>query len=90
MRIGFNNTPDPRDISTERASTSPVSSQAAGKTDSRSDSFSVDTVSVSSLAARALEHPEIRADKVDNLRQQIANGEYHIDRLAIAEAMLRN
>jgi negative regulator of flagellin synthesis FlgM len=90
MRIGLNNTPDPRDVSTDRTSTLPVSPQAAGKAGSQSDSFSVDTVSVSSLAARALEHPEIRADKVDNLRQQIANGEYRIDPRAIAEAMLRN
>ena len=90
MRIGLNNTPDPRDISTDRASTSSVSSQAPGKTGSQSDSLSVDTVSVSSLAARTLEHPEIRADKVDTLRQQIASGEYHIDPRAIAEAMLSN
>lgn len=87
MRIGLN-TPDPHGISTEKAkagsTTSPNSAAQAG------DSATVvrDTVSLSSLASRALQTPEIRQDKIDSLRQQIKSGDYKLDAHATAAAML--
>jgi negative regulator of flagellin synthesis FlgM len=51
-------------------------------------SLSVDTLSVSSLQAQALATPEVRQDKVEALRQQVQNGQYHVDPEHIAQAIL--
>jgi negative regulator of flagellin synthesis FlgM len=86
MRIGLNSPQSP-EISTDRASTSSVSTQSTSAT-SQVDKFSGDTVSLSSLATQALQLPEVRQDKIDSLRQQIASGNYQIDSKGIADAML--
>jgi flagellar biosynthesis anti-sigma factor FlgM len=86
MRIGLN-TPHPPEISTDRASSSSASTQAASATP-QVDKFSGDSVSLNSLAAQALQVPEIRQDKVNGLRQQIASGEYRVDPQKTADAML--
>ncbi len=86
MRIGLN-APNPPDISTDRASTPATSTQSAPSTQPV-DKFSGDSVSLNSLAARALQLPEIRQDKVDSLQQQIASGEYRLDPQKIADAMM--
>ena len=87
MRIGLN-TPDPQGISTEkaRAGSTALPNSAVQAGDSATEVR--DTVSLSSLASRVLQTPEIRQDKVDSLQQQINGGEYKVDAHAIAAAML--
>jgi flagellar biosynthesis anti-sigma factor FlgM len=88
MRIGLN-LPDLQGVSSDTAATS---TSAAGKTlpaaSEDGDSFPEDTVSISSLALRALQTPDIRQDQVGSLQQSVSNGEYELDPGAIAEAML--
>ena len=88
MRIGPN-LPDLQGVSTNRAENS---SAAAGKTSvessSDSESFAEDTVSISSLAAKAMQMPATREDKVDSFRQSVASGQYELDPDAIAAAMV--
>jgi flagellar biosynthesis anti-sigma factor FlgM len=50
--------------------------------------LSVGSASVNSLVAKALDAPAIRADKVEALRQAVQNGEYKLDAVQIAEAMI--
>ena len=50
--------------------------------------LSHDTVTVSSLAAKALETPEVRQDRVESLRQAVQNGTYSVNPQDIAEAIL--
>jgi flagellar biosynthesis anti-sigma factor FlgM len=52
------------------------------------DGFPEDTVSISSLATRALQTPEVRQEEVDHLQQSVADGSYKLDSAAIAEAIL--
>ncbi len=86
MRIELS-LPQPSEISTNRASNSPVSSQSASAA-SPADNFSGDTVSLSSLSAQALQMPDVRQNKIDSLRQQIASGQYSVDPQEIADAIL--
>jgi len=51
-------------------------------------SFSSESMSISSLAAQALQTPEIRQDRVASLKAAISNGTYAIEPGKIAEAML--
>jgi flagellar biosynthesis anti-sigma factor FlgM len=88
MRIGLN-TPDPQGISAQK----PANSSAAASHESRpsaenGDVSLHDAASLSALATRALQTPEIRQDRVDSLRQSIASGQYRFDAKASAEAML--
>jgi negative regulator of flagellin synthesis FlgM len=88
MRIGLN-TPVPEGVASERAADSAVSPNAKSVEGAQSsDAFSSDTVSLSALASRALQSPEIRQEKVDSLRQQIESGQYQIDPKAIADAIV--
>ncbi len=50
--------------------------------------LSSDSVSISTLANKAMEHPEIRQDKVDAIRQRIESGSYKIDHGKIADVIL--
>ena len=88
MRIGLN-TPVPEGVASERAADSAVSPNAKPVERAQgNDAFASDTVSLSALASRALQSPEIRQDKVDSLRQQIESGQYQVDPKAIADAMV--
>ncbi len=49
--------------------------------------LSSDSVSISALATKALENPEVRQDKVDGLREQIQSKQYKIDHGKIADAI---
>lgn len=60
-----------------------VPSQAEGSHESGEDS-----VTLSSLASKALDTPEVRQDKVDSLRSAIQNGSYTVDPDQTADAML--
>jgi negative regulator of flagellin synthesis FlgM len=51
--------------------------------------LSVDSTRVNSLVAKALDAPDIRADRVETLRQAVQSGEYKVDPAQIAEAMIR-
>jgi len=88
MRIGLN-PPDLTGVSTEAAANS---SAPVGKgrpaSSAEGDSFPEDTVTISSLAQRALQTPDIRHDQVGSLQQSVSNGQYELDPSAIAEAML--
>lgn len=87
MRIG-SNIPDLQGISAQRTEQTPSSSKPAVTFTEQNDSFPEDTVSVSTLTAKALQMPEVRQDKVDSLRQSVASGEYELDPGLIAGAML--
>lgn len=88
MRIGPN-LPDLQGVSTNRAENS---SAATGKpsveSSGDSESFGEDTVSISSLTAKAVQMPATREDKVESLRQSVASGQYQLDPQAIAAAMV--
>jgi flagellar biosynthesis anti-sigma factor FlgM len=90
MRIGLNS-PDLQGVSTETAA---ASNATVGKTRAASgevgDSFPEDTVTISSLALRALQTPDMRHDQVGSLQQEVFNGQYELDPRAIAEAMLHS
>jgi len=86
MRIGLN-LPDPQGITTEQASSS-VARRTGTASAEKTDNFSGDTLTLSTLAGRALQMPEVRQEKVDSLQQSIAAGQYKIDAGSIAAAML--
>lgn len=88
MRIGLN-VPNPPDINTDRTSTSATSTQSASGAQPV-DKFSGYSVSLNSLAARALQLPDVRQDRVDNLQQQLASGEYQVDPQKTAAAMMND
>lgn len=71
-------------------STKKVSSKPAVNVDPSQDTAALasDTVSISGLAAKAMQSPEIRQEKVDSLRSQISSGQYKIDPGKIAGAIL--
>lgn len=86
MRIGPN-IPDLEGISaarTENASSAAKANPAAEE----NESFPEDTVTISTLTAKALQMPEVRQDKVDSLRQSVSSGQYQVDPYAIAAAMV--
>jgi flagellar biosynthesis anti-sigma factor FlgM len=90
MRVGFN-TPDLQGLSTERTATATRAADAKTVASPQSSEiFPSDTVSLSALASRTLQTPEVRQDKVEYLRQQISSGQYQIDAKAIAESMLNH
>lgn len=87
MRIG-SNIPDLQGVSTERAENSSSASKTRGPFAEESESFPEDTVSISTLTAKALQMPEVRQGKVDDLRQRVLSGQYELDPSTIAEAMV--
>ncbi len=87
MRIGLN-TPNPQPISngataTSRGNATQRESVEQGK------SLPEDTVTISNLAAQALQTPEIRQAEIERLQESVQTGRYQIDPQAIAEAMLK-
>jgi flagellar biosynthesis anti-sigma factor FlgM len=90
MRIG----PNPPDLQGVSNKTAAGSTTATGKTrpalSEDGDSFPEDTVTISSLALRALQTPDIRHDQVSSLQQTVSAGQYELDPSAIAEAMLHS
>jgi len=87
MRIGLNPL-DPQRVSTEQTASAAASRQAGKTSGEDADAFSSDTVSLSALANRALQAPEVRQEKVASLQQSIATGQYRLDAQSIAAAML--
>jgi flagellar biosynthesis anti-sigma factor FlgM len=89
MRIDSNR-PVATDLTTEKAKNSGKGDNAAATNEQAHDAFSVDTVSVGALQAKALATPEVRQEKVQALRDAIRNGSYEIDPAKVADAMLRD
>ena len=89
MRIdGFNAATE---IVTEQ-STEQVSSKAGGGAGLRDGddrtTLAADSVSISSLAAKALDAPAMRQGRIDALRQAVSGGQYQIDPSKIAASMV--
>jgi flagellar biosynthesis anti-sigma factor FlgM len=68
----------------ETAATGVPSSATSGLDQTR---FSFDQTRIQSLEAQVLAQPEIRADKVQSLRQAIGNGQYSVPASQVADAM---
>ena len=77
---------------------SPINSVASPSGEAKPSSFSHtsaqltnDTASlnqVADLVAKAMQQPEIRMDKVQAIKSQIASGNYKVDASAIADALI--
>jgi flagellar biosynthesis anti-sigma factor FlgM len=89
MRIDSNR-PVATDLTAEKAKNSGKGDNAAEVSGHSPDAFSVDTISVGALQAKALATPEVRQEKVQSLRDAIRNGSYEVDPAKIADAMLRD
>jgi negative regulator of flagellin synthesis FlgM len=88
-------------IHPNQVSLNEVAGQPAGKTDKKAPgtgkqvqgedtaSLSSGASRVASLAAKAMEAPEIRQDKVSALRDAIRSGKYSVDSQKVADAMLK-
>lgn len=89
MRVDFNagNAVPENTVPTNSPARS-QSTAAADATNSESTRFSSGEAGVSTLAAAALHEPEVRADKIEALRQQIASGNYHVSPQQIAGSIL--
>jgi len=87
MRID-GNSPLSQGIGPERSDKVASTDQAAAPGSQDQTSFSSDKVSLSSLAAQAMQMPEIRQDRVASLKSAIGQGNYALDPDQIAEAML--
>lgn len=88
MNINFKGaTPDP--VVTQQESTPtarPTNSGQPPVEDSATLSLGHDTIGT--LAAQAMSPPELRADKIEALRQSIATGQYKVEPDKVAEAIL--
>ena len=84
MRIGLNRS-DLQSISGDVTATS----RGNGKRESveNSDNFPEDTVSIGNLVSRALQTPDVRQSKIEQLQRSVLTGQYQIDPRAVAEAM---
>ena len=87
MRID-SNFPLQRGTETEKSNKSSSAGKFRSSQVDDKSALGEDSVSLSSLASKALESPEVRQDKVDNLRQAIANGTYSVDPKQTADAMI--
>ncbi len=88
MRIdAFSST---NEIPTEQNATQVNSKPVAGAAHDSEDraTLSADSVSISSLAAKALKSPAMRQDKIDVLRQAVNSGQYQIEPSRIAAAIV--
>jgi len=87
MRIGPNIT-DLQGISAARTENASSASKAHSAAPEEAENYPEDTVTISTLTAKALQMPEVRQDKVDSLRQSVSGGQYEVDPYAIADAMV--
>lgn len=85
MRIQ-SNAPDPREVTTERASTSSAAADSASR--ARRVHAPADRVSLKSLTTRTMEVPDMRLERVGRLKQMIASGRYQVNAKEVADAIL--
>ena len=88
MRIDLN-FPHPRGTETEKSKSS-ANAQASRSQTTDKAGVGEDSVTLSSLASKALESPDVREDKVNSLRQAIESGTYSVDPQQIADAMIHD
>jgi len=90
MRIDLSNS-TAAELASELSSQQ-VSAQNTAKADQIAEedhaTLTSDSTSVGSLATAALKSPEVRQDKVDNLRVAVDSGQYKIDPGKIAASIL--
>jgi negative regulator of flagellin synthesis FlgM len=70
-----------------RPATTSQSAAAPVETQDRT-TLSTSSSAVSSLVSQAMASPQVRQDKVDALKQQVASGNYNIDPSKIAKGIL--
>jgi flagellar biosynthesis anti-sigma factor FlgM len=90
MRVDLTNS-SAGELSSELSSqqVSPQSATQTSSTDAEDRAtFTSDSTSVNSLVSTALQFPEVRQDKVDNLRQAVNSGQYQLDPSKIAASMV--
>ncbi len=87
MRIDLNS-PAVQNSQTERTARTKGERSRPSESATTDSGSSQDRVTLSSLAAKVLETPEIRREKVDTLRRAVQDGSYSLDSAAIADAML--
>ena len=87
MRID-SNFPLQRGAETEKSKKASVAGNFVPTQTEGSHESGEDSVTLSSLASKALDTPEVRQDKVDSLRTAIQNGSYTVDPDQTADAML--
>jgi negative regulator of flagellin synthesis FlgM len=91
MRINFHSGPQP---AAEPESNCRSSAQTAGRPARNSGTaedqaqLSAAHVQVQALAAQATQQPEIRAEKVQSLREALAKGEYRVEPEKLAGALI--
>ena len=87
MRINGNSPLSNRIV--EGGSTSSTRTEQSAAADLQDQtSFSSDSMSATSLQARAMQTPDIRQDRVAALKDAISKGQYKIEPEKIAESML--
>jgi flagellar biosynthesis anti-sigma factor FlgM len=64
-----------------------TSAEAVGSTEDRT-TFHTDTQSVQTLTSQAMQLPEVRQDKVEELSQAVSSGQYQTDASSIADGIL--
>jgi negative regulator of flagellin synthesis FlgM len=75
------------ELSAQQVSAQSASQAATAGAEDRA-TFTSDSVSVQSLVSTALASPEVRQDKVDNLRLSVSSGQYELDPVKIAASMV--
>ena len=90
MRIDLNGLTADQITTTQQPSTPVGRTGTAQSAEPAEDqtSLSLDTIGISALAAKAMQMPEIRQDKVEALRQAVRQGQYQVDANKVADAML--
>ena len=87
MRIEGQNIGSLNELQLQKAkSTAPAAATGATPTDSVE--FSGDVNAISTARNVIAQTPDVRAEKVNSLRQQVQNGTYHVSALDIAKKML--
>ena len=90
MKIDLNNsTPDPIVTPQGKNHGSSTSTSQVHNAGEDTASLSFDRARVGSLVSQAMASPDVRQDKVDALRQSIANGQSKVEPDRVAEAMLQ-
>ena len=80
---------NPESVGGSTSTNTSASNSASAATSSGSDAarFSFDHTRVQTLAAQVLEQPEVRAAKVQSLKQSIGKGEYAVSPGQVADAL---
>jgi len=89
IRIDLTNSPQINSVASTSVSDSAEAQPSAGSLGSNQLSADTATVSqISDLVAQAMNQPEVRTDKVEAIKAQIAAGTYEIDPSKIADAII--